>query len=246
MKKEPFCEALFCFPGLVYLCPVVLELLDALVRQRVLEHLLEDGVGDGRDIRACLRAFHDVFRRADAGGDDLGLDAVDVEDLRDLRHEAGAVVRDVVHAADEGADVGGSCPRCEQRLVGREDQRDVRLDPFLREDADRLDAFFGHRDLDCDHVVDLHQFVRFGDHAFGVVGEDFRADGRDIARRGVGDLGDLLHHGFELPAFLRDQAGVRRDPGQDAPGRGFADLVCVCCVDEYLHVLSPFSGAVFC
>src|SRR5207302_510615 len=54
--------------------PVVQELLEADLRQRVLDQRLEDGERHRRDVRAGLRGVDHVERIADGRGEDLRLE----------------------------------------------------------------------------------------------------------------------------------------------------------------------------
>jgi hypothetical protein len=66
-----------------------------------------------------------VQRVAEAGGDDLRLQAVALENLHRLPHHLHPLVADVVQASDEGTDVGGAGQGGQQGLVGREGQGGV-------------------------------------------------------------------------------------------------------------------------
>jgi len=80
-------------------------------------------------------------RIADAGGQDLALEIVVVEDPSDLAHQIHADVADVVETPEERADVGGARLRRQERLRGGEDQRGVDPDPLRREGLDRAQSF---------------------------------------------------------------------------------------------------------
>src|SRR5205807_5353534 len=74
---------------LARLVPVVEELLEADVRQRVLHELLEHGERQGRHVRPRLRGVDDVQRAPDRRGEYLRLEAVvpvDLDDVADQVH----------------------------------------------------------------------------------------------------------------------------------------------------------------
>src|SRR4030042_303380 len=110
-------------PGLrrhlrLHLLPVLEEALQAAVGERVLEKRVEDARRHGADVGAHPGRLQDVHRVAQAGGEDLAVEVVVVEDLDDVGDELHARGRDVVEAADEGRDVAGARPGREEGLAG--------------------------------------------------------------------------------------------------------------------------------
>ena len=91
------------------LVPVLHELLNTDIGQGVLQHLHNDLVGHRGDVRAALGRVGHVLRAADAGGNDLGGNAVKIKDGGNILDDRDAVIRNIVQTSDEGADVGGSC-----------------------------------------------------------------------------------------------------------------------------------------
>ena len=69
------------------------------------------------------------FDGADRGSEDFGLEVVIVVDLADFADQVHAVDADVVEPADEGRDEGRAGLGGEQRLDGREAERDIDLVP---------------------------------------------------------------------------------------------------------------------
>src|SRR5712691_6194102 len=86
--------------------PVVEELFEADVGERVLHELFEDGEGHGGDVGAGLGGVDDVQRIADGRREHLGLEAVVAVDLADVADQVHADGPDVVEAAEERADIG--------------------------------------------------------------------------------------------------------------------------------------------
>src|SRR4030042_624890 len=102
----------------LHLLPVLEEALQAAVGERVLEKRVEDARRHGADVGAHPGRLQDVHRVAQAGGEDLAVEVVVVEDLDDVGDELHARGRDVVEAADEGRDVAGARPGREEGLAG--------------------------------------------------------------------------------------------------------------------------------
>src|SRR4029079_9974158 len=127
--------------------------------------------------------------------------------------------------------------RCEQALVGREDQGAVRLDRLGGEAAHRLEALLAHRDLDDDVGGELRERPTLLEHALDVLGDDLGGDGpwRDLA--------DLLEDRVVARAAdLRVEGWVRRDAVEDAPAGDGPDLVDVGGVEEDLHRFGLLVG----
>src|SRR5215510_13358137 len=95
-----FCSGLL----LLDLLPILKEIGQADVGQRVFEQLLYHLERHGGDVRAEPRRFDHVQRVADAGRQNLGVKSVVVVNLPNLPDQSHAFVADVVQAADEGAD----------------------------------------------------------------------------------------------------------------------------------------------
>src|SRR5213594_1711792 len=110
------------FPHLLrQLLPVLEELLQADVGERMLDQGLQHGKRHRGDIGPDARGLHDVQGVPDAGGQDLALEVVIVEDGPDLADDVHPDVADVVQAADERADERRSGLRGQKRLGRRED-----------------------------------------------------------------------------------------------------------------------------
>src|SRR5262245_30355488 len=95
-----FCSRLL----LLDLLPILKEIGQADVGQRVFEQLLNHLERHGGDVRAEPRRFDHVQRVADAGRQNLGVKSVVVVNLPNLSDQSHAFVADVVQAADERAD----------------------------------------------------------------------------------------------------------------------------------------------
>ena len=102
--------------------------------------LQQHAVRYGGDIGSGQGAFQDVEGRAHRGHDDFSVKAVIFEDGDDLLDDLHAPVVDIVEAADEGADVSRARLGGQQGLEGLENQGDVDLDVFRRQDPGGLEA----------------------------------------------------------------------------------------------------------
>src|SRR6266571_5494156 len=91
-----------------YALPILQELVDAGIGQRVFGELDHNRVGNCRDVGADQGRVEDMNRIAHTGDDDFGHIAVVVEDGADLVDDPHAVLRNVVEPADEGSYVGGA------------------------------------------------------------------------------------------------------------------------------------------
>src|SRR5882724_7954814 len=144
---------------LAELRPVLEELLEADVGQRVLHELLEHRERQRHDVGAGLRSVDDVKRVADRGREHLRLEPLDPVDLADVPDQVHADVRDVVEAAEEGADVDGAGLRGEERLGRREAERLVDADSLAGEVLHRLEPVLGERALHDGVGRDLRQLL---------------------------------------------------------------------------------------
>ena len=88
--------------------PVFEKLLDPGIGKRMLGKLHHDAERDGRHIGADKGGVQHMDRVADAGDDDLGIEAVVVENGPDIFDDPHAVLGDVIQAADKRGDVGRS------------------------------------------------------------------------------------------------------------------------------------------
>src|SRR5664280_994218 len=217
------------------LCPILAELDDALVGERVVNHLLEDLERQRGDVRSGHGGLGHVQWVPDRGGQDLTLDVVEREDLGQLADDRHAVLVDVVQAAHERRDDARAGLGGEEALVGAEYERAVGLDALFGEARDGLQAVLAHRDLDHDVRGKLGEVAPLGQHSLHVVRDDF---GRD---RAGGDLADRLEEVVVGAAHLRVEARVGGDPIEDAPPGSGADLFNLGSVEEYLHQMAPGS-----
>src|SRR5882724_11682140 len=228
------------FPHLLrQLLPVLQEFLQADVGERMLDERLEDGKRHGRDVGPQARGLDHVQGIPDAGGQDLALEVVVVEDGPDLAHDLHAYVADVVEPADERAHERRPRLRRQERLRRREDEGRVDRDPLRREGLDGAQTLADHRDLD-DHVggPDLAlDLPALADHLI--------RGGRDHlgADRAGHDGADLPHHLEKVAPLLGHQGGVGGHAVQNAPRVRLPDLLDVRCVEKDLHASSSPSGA---
>src|SRR4051812_17832926 len=110
--------------------PIAQELLQALVRERVLEELLQHLEWHRRDIRSQARGFDDVQWMANARRQHLRPPLVVAIDFDNLGEHPEPALSGIVEAAHEWADVGGARLRRQDRLRGGKAERDVDLDAF--------------------------------------------------------------------------------------------------------------------
>src|SRR3990172_4893158 len=220
--------------SLARLLPIVAEGLDALVRQRVVYHLLEHLERRRGDVRAEQRRLSHVPRMADRRGQHFRLQVVKLDDRHQLADDVHAVLVDVVEAADKGRQQRRPGLGGQQALVGGEDERAVGLDAFLGEAVDGLQALLAHRHLDHDVGRQLGEVAALAQHALDVVGDDLGAD------RAGGDAADFDQH---LVVCLAARPGEERRVGrhaiEHAPARCGADLFDVGRVQEDLHAFTP-------
>ncbi len=209
--------------------PIRIEFFDSLVGQRMRDHLKNDLIGNGGNICTGQSGTDSVLRTANAGGDDLGVNAVEAEDVGDLLDEIRAVVRNVVQPSDERADIAGACSCGQECLRGAEDQRHIGLDAKRGQLRGGLQTLGTNRDLNDDVGMDFDQFLGLGYHALGHRGDYLGADGA------VHDAGDLGDHILKFLALLSDERRVGRHAAEDAQGGGTFDLFNVCGVDKDFH-----------
>src|SRR5439155_24517245 len=150
---------------LAELRPVLEELLEPDIGQRMLHELLEHRERERHDVGPGLRGVDDVQGVADRGGEHLRLEALDPVDLADVADEVHADVRDVVEASEEGADVDGARLRRQERLRRREAGRLVDANALAGEVLYGLEAVLGERALHDGVRRHLRQLLAFFHHA---------------------------------------------------------------------------------
>ena len=126
----------------------------------------------------------------DRCGNDLGVDALCVEDLADLGNEVKSVFADVVHTADEGSNIGSACVGGKNGLAGGENNGIADGDTLGRKGLNGLKSFGDHGDLDNDVLALCGKLSAFFDHSLGVNAENLgknRAVGNDC-----GDVGEKI------------------------------------------------------
>ncbi|MPL74124.1 hypothetical protein SDC9_19934 [bioreactor metagenome] len=213
--------------------PVLEELVEPLVGQHVVRHRLDHGGRRGDHVGADLRAFGDVVHVADRGSQDFRLVIVVVIDRADVVDQLDTVEVDVVKPADERRDEARPGLRREDRLRGREAQRDVDHVAFGCESLAGGQAIPGERHLDRDIGGDLGKLQTLGDHVLRLGGHDL---GRDRARNHVADL---LRHLEDVAARFQDQRGVGGDTVDHAEIVQFLDRRHIGGIDEEFHGKPP-------
>src|SRR5438128_5285912 len=211
------------------LLPVFEELLEADVRERMVEQLIDDGRRARRDVGAEACRLDDVDRMTAARDEDLGREVVVRVDLDDVANQLHAVGRDVVEPSDERADVAGADLRGEQRLRRREAERHIDADAFARERLARADAVARQRHLHHHVLIDLRDVAPLAQHA-GVVGR------RHLAADGTfHDVANPLQVLAEIARLLREERRIRRDAVEDAERGDRFDVLDAAGVDEDFH-----------
>src|SRR5438874_528697 len=187
----------------------------------------------GADVRAHPGGLHDVHRSARAGDENLGLEFVISIDLDDVADQFHAGRRDVVDAADEGADIARADLRGQQRLRGRKAQGDVDLDALARQRLAGFDAVLRERHLHDDPRIDLREIPSLLDHGLRFGLDDLGAGGS------LDDLADLLQVVAIVSRLLREQRRIRRDAVDDPERHERLDVLQIARIDEQFHDLPP-------
>ena len=194
-------------------------------------HRFQNLVRYGGDVRACQSAVSHMDRVADAGGDDLRLNAGNGKNICDLADQIHTADVDVIQSSQERGNIrsAGSCGK--QCLVGSEDQCNIRLDALSAQHFHSLQSFHGHRDLDNHVRVNGSDLPAFFDHTLGVRGRSLYL----TADRSVHDGGDLFDYFVKVPAFLGDQGRVGRNTADNPHVICLTDVFHLCCVNKKLH-----------
>ena len=148
-----------------------LKLLNALIGEWVLGHLLNNLVGHGGNVSSGQCAVGDMDGITDRSRNNFGMNIrVVAEDLADGLDEIDTGLADVIKTSEEGADVSSTGTRSQQCLIGREDEGAVGGDALGRQCLDGFQPLGGHGD--------------FYDHMLGVQ----RVDGASFGKE------QMLHH----------------------------------------------------
>src|SRR5262245_34748674 len=171
-------------------------------------------------------------RVAYGGGQHLGAEALHAIDLADVADQVHAHVRDVVQAAEEGADVVRAGLGREQRLGRREAQRLIDADAAAGQVLNRLEPVLREGTLHHHVVGDLAELLGFLHHALEIGGHHLQAH---VARRRR--LTDLLDQRTERALLLGDQRWVGGDAVQESHLHGFLDLTHARGIEKDFHRL---------
>ena len=220
---------------------VLLELFNAGIGQRVVDHLLQHLIWHGGNVCTGQCAVRDVDRIAHRGSDDLGMDIrVIAEHLCNGLNQVDAGLADIVQTPQKGADIGSTGTGSQQRLICAEDQGAVGGNALAAQHLDGLQTLCRHGDLHY-HVrrIQCVDSTAFLDHPCSV-----QRSGLDLAGDGaIHNGGDLLQGLGVITAFLGDQAGVGGDTGNDAHIVCLADLVHVGRINVEFHTCIPLFSA---
>jgi len=213
---------------LLHVLPVLHELLEPRIRERVMREPFKYLVGNRRDVRTQLRSFHDVARMPRGGNQHFGIKVVVTPNLHDLCDERHAVLTRIIQASDEGADDGGTRLGGEERLVCGEHQRAVGADFLLPAVVQGLEALDGHRDFHHHVLVPAVVFLGLLLHPLEFRGSYLRTHAGD-------EFAHLHDRLFEVLPLLGNERRVRRDSIEHAPRGDLCDLINVSGIEEELH-----------
>ena len=135
----------------------------------------------------------------------------------------------IVEPSDEGRDVARPRLRRQQRLVGREAERNVSAGARVFEGLARLEPVGRKRQLDDCVLAPARQLRRFNEHSRRVKRRDFERD------RAVHELQYFARDFLEVAPALRYKRGIGGDTIEDAERLRFADFRHVDGVYEELH-----------
>ena len=121
------------------------------------QQLLQDVGWQCGDVRTDHRRLDDVAWVTDGRSQDLGLDAVIIEDDARFANDVHAFLADIIQPSDERTDVRRARFGGDEALHAREAQRDVGADSLGGEPAHGDHPVLEHRDFDDDVVGDLRE-----------------------------------------------------------------------------------------
>ena len=159
---------------------------------------------------------------------------IDQPDVADQLHPVKAVV---IMPADERRNEGRPGLGGEQRLIGREAQRDIDHGAIAGQRLAGLEAVNRQRHLDADIVGDLAQHFGLTHHAGMVERDHFGAD------RAIGHPADFPRHFHEIAARLHDQRGVGGHAIEQAGGGQFLDVGNFGGVGKEFHRFACFQAS---
>jgi len=112
-------------------------------------------------------------------------------------------------------------------LIGGKNEGNVGFDAGPGEGLNGPDSFYRHGNFD-DHVfAETRKGFGLADHAWGVLGDDFKAD------RALAELQDFLYERVELLAlFLGHKGGIGSEAVKHTPGSDSFDFFEVGGVEE--------------
>src|SRR5213592_5069067 len=213
--------------------PVLQELLDSLIRQRMFQELIEYFGGHGADVGATQACLNDMNGIAYGSDEHLSLEFIVVEDRHDIADQVHSILADIIQAADKGADEirAGLCGH--DRLGRGKYERHIHANAFFTEGSSRLQSFFSHRTFHDDIRMQFCQMPAFLDHSCGITAD------RLGAHRPVHQRTDFQKLIFKCISFFRNQRWVCRNSIQHAGTGGIADLLKIGRIEEEFHVGSP-------
>src|SRR5215471_8650314 len=159
------------------LLPVLQELLDAFVREGMLQQLVENLCRHGTDIRAKESGLHDVNRIPYGRDQDFGLEFVVVEDGHDRLDELHPVFADVVETPDERTHEIRPCLGSHDSLRSGEHERNVHANVFIAQNLRRFEPFFRHGAFHDDIRMQFCEMTAFLNHSCGVTAYGLCTDG---------------------------------------------------------------------
>lgn len=195
------------------------ELLKAFVGQRVMEHLLEDFVSQRANVDTNFGSFDNLTWSTDGRGQNLRFVSVVRVDLDYVTDQVHAGPANIVDPPDKRADDISTRFCCQQSLRGAEAKSDIDANPLFGESGSCLYALLDERYFDNDILVNFRELQTFRYHLPGRMRNDFRTN---VA---IEQMADFAHAFLDRNALLGNQAWIRGDAINDAPGAGVFQLV---------------------
>src|SRR5699024_5430439 len=227
------CARKFCLIS-EYCSVICLEFLDSGVSQRMMKHLLQNLIGNCRDICSGQSALCYMDRMTNACSDDLCLDSCYREHIGDLTDQRKSVCGDVIQSAKERGYICSACSCSQKSLVCGEDQGYVCLDAFFGKNFNCFQSLSCHRDLNNHVGMDLGDLAALCDHTLSVCCGSFYLS----ADRSVNDRCDLFDNLVEISSLFCDQRRIGGYSADDSHVVCLTDVFHIGCVNKKFHCFS--------
>ena len=203
----------------------------------MLEQPLDHRWRRGHHISAYFGGFKHMDAMTHAGDKDLSREIIIVIDQANVADQLHTVKTIVIMPADKGRDEGRAGFGCQQRLVGRETERDIDHRAVAGQRLASLEAVDRQRHLDADIVCDLAQHFGFFHHRYMVKRDDFSR------HRPIDDTANLARHLDKIAARLSYQRRVGRHPVKKTSSSQFLDVGDFGGIGEEFHGPAALSFA---